>query len=227
MSGRTIDDQLRSEYFDLLPHIRRVADEVETEVRYLLIPVMRNLESHEKIVVKSRVKDCESAIDALRRRPEFFQLDNPRGEPASLRSLKDLAGVRVLAFPKQRVLEIDEALRARFSNWTADPVPPPPGTANLLALKYHGFCSPHCQVRAEIQLISMLIGLFWEVEHGALYKPGEQLRKAEIATKMQKHYADVVRALSSFEQEFETVAIVASQNARACQATADFNTRCG
>jgi ppGpp synthetase/RelA/SpoT-type nucleotidyltranferase len=208
MSGRTIDDRLRSEYFELLPHIRRVTDETEAEVRYLLIPFMRNLESHEKIVVKSRVKDCESAIGALRRRPEFFKLDDPMEEPPSLRALKDLAGVRILAFPKRRVLEIDGVLRERFSDWTADPVPPIPGTANLLGLKYHGFCGSHCQVRAEIQLISMLIGLFWEVEHGALYKPGERLHQVEISTKMQKHYADVIRALNSFEQEFETVATV-------------------
>src|SRR5689334_6986611 len=114
MSTRTIEDRLRSEYFDLLPGIRRVADEAETEVRYLLIPIMRNLESHEKIVVKSRVKDCESAIDALRRRPEYFALGSPSHKPPTLRALKDLAGVRVLAFPRRRVLEIDEALRDRF-----------------------------------------------------------------------------------------------------------------
>ena len=35
MSGRTIEDQFRSEYFELLPHIRQVADEVDMEVRYL------------------------------------------------------------------------------------------------------------------------------------------------------------------------------------------------
>jgi len=214
MSVRTIDDRLRSEYFDLLPYIRQVADEAETEVRYLLIPVMRNLESHEKIVVKSRVKDCESAIGAIRRRPEYFKLDDPIVEPPSLRVLKDLAGVRILAFPKRRVIEIDEALRERFGDWTADPVPPIPGTANPLALKYHGFCSPQCPVQAEIQLISMLIGLFWEVEHGALYKPGERLREAEISEKMQKHYADVVRALGSFEEEFEAVATAESQITR-------------
>ncbi len=213
MSGRTIEDRLRGEYFELLPHIRRVADEVETEVRYLLMPVMRNLESHEKIVVRARVKDCESAIRALHRRPEYFEPGSPIREPPSLRSLKDLAGVRILAFPRRRVIEIDEALRNRFGNWTADPVPPAPGTADLLALKYHGFCSPHCHVRAEIQLLSMLIGLFWEVEHGAVYKPGERLRQVEISTKMQKHYAEVIRALSSFEQEFEAIATVTSQTA--------------
>jgi ppGpp synthetase/RelA/SpoT-type nucleotidyltranferase len=227
MKSRTIEDQLRSEYFELLPHARQVTDEAEAEVRYLLIPVMRSLESHEKIVVRSRVKDCESAIEALRRRTDYFKLDEPSREPPSLRALKDLAGVRILAFPKRRVVEIDEALRGRFSNWTADPVPPIPGTTNHLALKYHGFCSPHCRVQAEIQLISMLIGLFWEVEHGALYKPGEQLRHAAISARMQRHCADVIQALSSFEQELDLVATVESQITEGSQATADFNTRCG
>src|SRR5689334_6797839 len=108
MSSRTIEDQLRSEYFELLPHVRRVADELETEVRYLLMPVMRHLESHEKIVVRSRVKDCESAIASLGRRPEFLELGEPGREWPTLRTLKDLAGVRILAFPKRRVSEIDE-----------------------------------------------------------------------------------------------------------------------
>jgi ppGpp synthetase/RelA/SpoT-type nucleotidyltranferase len=206
MDGRTIEDQLRGEYFELLPHIRRVTDEVETEIRYLLLPVMRNLESHEKIVVKSRVKDCESAIGTLRRHAEYYRFEEPISGQPSLRSLKDLAGVRILAFPKRRVIEIDEVLRDRFCNWIADPVPALPDSADVLALKYHGFCNPHCHVTAEIQLISMLVGLFWEVEHGALYKPGERLRQVEISTKMQKHYSDVIRALSSFEQKFEAIA---------------------
>ena len=167
---------------------------------------MRDLESHEKVVVTSRVKDCESAIAALQRRPEYFKPDDPDWEPPSLRALKDLAGVRILAFPRRRVLEIDEALRRRFPDWTSDPVPSIPGAANLLALKYHGLCHAQCRVRAEIQLLSMLIGLFWEVEHGALYKPGERLRHIEISERMQGHYADVIRALSHFEDEFESIA---------------------
>jgi ppGpp synthetase/RelA/SpoT-type nucleotidyltranferase len=211
---RTIDDQLRSEYFDLLPHIRRVADEVETEVRYLLMPVMRDLASYEKIVVKSRVKDCESAIGTFRRRPEYFLLESPARKTPSLLALKDLAGVRIMAFPKKRMLQVDEALRERFGAWTADPVPPLPGTASPQALKYHGRCSPHCRISAEIQLISMLIGLFWEVEHGALYKPVEQLRHIGISERMKVHYAEVIRALNSFEEEFENVATVTSLNAK-------------
>jgi ppGpp synthetase/RelA/SpoT-type nucleotidyltranferase len=205
MSFRTVEDLLRAEYFDLLPRIRLTTEEIEAEVRHLLIPILRNLESHERIVVRSRVKDCESAIGALlRRRPEY-DASHEVSAAEGLITLKDLAGVRILAFPKRRVIEIDEVLRSRFGHWAPDPVPPVPGTANSLALKYHGFCQ--CSgVCAEIQLLSLLTGLFWEIEHAALYKPSERLRELQISERMQTHYAEVIRTLSSFEQEFEAIA---------------------
>jgi len=73
-------------------------------------------------------------------------------------------------------------------------------------LKYHGYCGDHCKVRAEIQLMSMLVGLFWEVEHGTLYKPGERLRRMEVSLRMQEQNADVIRALTAFETHFESIA---------------------
>jgi hypothetical protein len=36
--------------------------------------------------------------------------------------LKDLAGVRVLAFPHKRLKEIDVELQEPFGTWTPDPV---------------------------------------------------------------------------------------------------------
>ncbi len=103
-----------------------------------MIPLTRERERHERIVVKSRVKECESAIAALRRREDWVELEGNTSAP-SLRTLNDLAGVRVLAFPKRLLLETDSVLRNRFGSWIADPVPPAPGTATALALKYHGY----------------------------------------------------------------------------------------
>ena len=57
-----------------------------------------------------------------------------------------------------------------LSDWTADPVPgvepgDPPG-----ALKYYGCCSSaSTALTAELQIVSSLIGSYWEVEHSALY----------------------------------------------------------
>jgi ppGpp synthetase/RelA/SpoT-type nucleotidyltranferase len=207
MQARVVEDYLREEYSLLLPGARRAAAELETQVRHLLLPVTRSLAGHEQVVVKARVKDCESAIGSLKRRIEFASFEKDAGAVApSLTTLNDLVGVRILAFPKCRVIEIDAALRYRFPAWTPDPIPPLPGGANSLALKYHGYLSEDCCVRAEIQLMSMLMGLFWEVEHAALYKPGERLRGTGIALKMQPRYADVINALDTFEAEFETLA---------------------
>jgi ppGpp synthetase/RelA/SpoT-type nucleotidyltranferase len=203
--ARTAEDKLREEYFRLLPQIQRAAEELEAEVRYLLIPITRQLEGHERIVVKSRIKECPSAIASLKRRPELWSVRDPVFSIQSLRSLNDLAGIRILAFPRQRLLEIDNVLRGRFSDWVSDPVPAAPGTSGSLAIKYHGYCSRHCSVRAEIQLMSMLVGLFWEVEHAALYKPGEHLKGIEKSLRMQERNADVIRALTAFETQFETL----------------------
>ncbi len=204
MSSRTVADHLRDEYFSLLPHIRDVAEELEAEVRYLLIPLMQGRERHERIVVKSRVKECESAINALMRRQEIWRFVEPDLTSCTLRTLNDLAGVRVLAFPRYRVTEINSAIRDRFNDWISDPVPATLGTANSLALKYHGYCSGR-EIRSEIQIMSLLIGMYWEVEHAALYKPGDRLRGMEISLKMQQRNADVIRALNEFEVQFESL----------------------
>lgn len=205
MSGRTAEDRLREEYFSLLPHIRRVAEELETEVRYLLFPVVRELECHERLVVRCRVKECESAIESVRRRQELESLNNANGD-VSLRSLNDLAGLRVLAFPRHRLIQSDELIRKRFPLWISDPVPAVPGSIQALAYKYHGFCSEHALIHSEIQVLSMLVGLFWEVEHGALYKPTLRLRGIGGSLDMRARNADVIRALNAFEDQFEALA---------------------
>jgi ppGpp synthetase/RelA/SpoT-type nucleotidyltranferase len=207
MKPRKVQDYLREEYSILLPEVWRATDELETRVRHLLLPVRKGLARHEQVVVRSRVKECESAIEALRRRAEPSKLEPANCAPSpSLTTLNDLAGVRILAFPKCRVVEVDALLRCSFPHWTPDPVPPIRGCANSLALKYHGYLDSRCLIRAEIQLMSMLVGMFWEVEHAALYKPGEELRGVEISVKMQSRYVDVIRALHSFEAEFESLA---------------------
>ncbi len=78
MVERTIEDRLREEYFVLLPEIRRVVEQLETEIRYSLLPLLQELHSYERIAVSSRIKECESAVNALRRRQEgrFFLLQS-------------------------------------------------------------------------------------------------------------------------------------------------------
>jgi len=115
MADRTVEDRLREEYFGLLPEIRRVAEHLEVTIRYQILSISGPLEPFERIQAKSRIKECESAIDSLRRRqPNTAIFDADRIDSYTLTSLKDLAGVRVLAFPRSRLGEIDIELRKVF-----------------------------------------------------------------------------------------------------------------
>jgi hypothetical protein len=205
MTERTVEDRLREEYFALLPNARRVLEELEAEVRHSLLPLLNNLDKHEKLTVTSRIKDCESALGALRRRQEGAIFDPDHADEYSLKSLNDLAGVRVLAFPRSRWIETDRLLRqhSQFSSWISDPVRLRPNDkeAEPLAFKYYGYCSRNIALRAELQIAPMLIGLFWEVEHSAIYKPSPQFKG--VLAGMDERTTKVYEALKDFESEFE------------------------
>lgn len=205
MTERTVEDRLREEYFGLLPEVRRVLEELEAEVQYCLLPLLSKLDKHEKLVVTSRIKECESALGALQRRQEGNVFDFDRSDTYSLKSLNDLAGVRVLAFPRSRWLDANRLLRQHplFASWTSDPVRLRPSDkhAEPLAFKYHGYCSRNAVVRGELQIAPMLIGLFWEVEHSAIYKPSPQFKG--VLAGMGERTIEVYEALKDFESEFE------------------------
>jgi hypothetical protein len=203
MAQRTVEDKLREEYFALLPEARRIVEELETEVRHCLLPLSSTLDGYERLVVTARVKDCDSALDKLRRQQEGAIFDSDRDDPYTLTALNDLAGVRVLAFPRSRLIGADEVLHKRFSSWTSDPVLSDEENAEPLAFKYHGYCRGSARVRGELQIVSILIGLFWQVEHSAIYKPSPQLKGVVEAISMQQRTRDVLRALKAFEDEFE------------------------
>ena len=149
MDTRTVEDRLREEYFDLLPEIRRVAEHLEAVIKYFLLPISRDLDRFERMTVRSRVKDCESAVEALRRRQEGATFDPDSVDGYTLKTLRDLAGVRVLAFPRSRLQEIDIALRKEFDGWTEDPVLGEEG--EKLAFKYWGASPASKEVIGEYQ----------------------------------------------------------------------------
>src|ERR1043166_2146083 len=102
-SIRTAEDYLRSEYVRLFPAMQRTVIAVKTEVRHLLLGLMLDLDRFEQVAVKTRLKDCESAIDALRRRQQYGLFDSDRADQYSLAALPDLVGIRVLVFPPRRL----------------------------------------------------------------------------------------------------------------------------
>jgi hypothetical protein len=207
MPERTVEDRLREQYFSLFPDIRRVAWQLETEIRFHTLSTLHKLKRYEKLVIKPRIKECESAIQALRRRQEGGTFDQEKPESYSLLRLPDLAGVRVLVFPRSRLNEVDDALRTLFADWTSDPVLDDKGA--VLAPKYNGHCrDASLTIQAEYQIVPMLIGLYWQVEHSAIYKPAptvKALKDKADSEPMEKLNTGVVRALLDFEAEYERI----------------------
>ncbi len=200
MVTRTIEDQLREQYVTLLHDMTRVADHIKTHIEYFILPITRHLKPHESLIVKARVKDCNSAIDKLRRGNPGGVFDRNHPEIYSLLSLRDLVGVRVMAFPSGRAMEVDRLLRLEFPDWIADPIRDETGMQ--LAFKYNGQYTKSSEVlQCEYQIVSTLIGLFWDVEHTAIYKQAPNLKG--LAPVMREQTSAVYDALKAFEDEFE------------------------
>jgi ppGpp synthetase/RelA/SpoT-type nucleotidyltranferase len=215
MPSRTVRDRLREEYFALLPTIRLVTEDLEIEIRHRLRPISRTLDRFEQIQVTSRIKECESAVDSLERRQEGKLFDETNSY--TLADLRDLAGVRVLAFPPSRLQEIDRSLRDIFRDvsdrpWTADPVRENDET---LAFKYWGYSLASKKIMGEYQIVSALTGLFWEIEHPALYKPSPHWKGVARELAMQVRSREVLVALRAFEEEFERLVRSATSHGQA------------
>lgn len=202
MTGRSIEDHLREEYLSILPDIERVANRLETERRYALLGFSESAQKHEKLLVRSRIKSFDSALNALKRRQEGRAFDLARKENYTLKELKDLAGFRALAFPNRRLQAIADRLRALYPDWTADPA----REGDLfLSHKFHGLSRSDDTLAAEYQVTPMLIGLFWEVEHAAIYKTAPNLRAAVNLPEMRERVSDVYQSLDRFESVFQSM----------------------
>jgi len=204
-SVRQVEDRLRAEYVDLVPSMQRTLTALLTEVNHILLSAILTLDPYEQIVVKGRLKDSESAVDALRRRQEMGRFDVKQGESYSLTTLPDLVGIRVLAFPQRRLHVVRRILEAepRLSGWKDDHLSSTDPTQPPIGFKYHGLWNTADPFRSELQIVSLLVGLFWEVEHSAIYKPTPKLQGMASSISMKDRNDAVLTALQQFEQEFD------------------------
>jgi hypothetical protein len=204
---RTIEDRLREQYFALLPEFTRTAENLKTQIQYAILPIAGHLRPHESLVVKARVKECNSAISKLEQYNPIDRLRNPGGvfdrdrpDIYSLLSLRDLIGVRVMAFPSRIASEVDNLLRLEFPDWISDPIED--GNGRQLADKYNGHYAGSSEgLQCEYQIVSTLIGLFWDVEHAAIYKQSPSFKR--LGPVMRDQTSAVYRSLKAFEDEFE------------------------
>jgi hypothetical protein len=161
------------------------------------------------LVVKARVKACDSAINKLReqtnpsdpskKRNPGGVFDRDRPESYNLLSLRDLVGVRVLAFPSGIANEVDKLLRPGFKDWEFEPIE---DGGVRLGSKYNGHYAESMEgLACEYQIVSTLIGLFWDIEHAAIYKQAPNLKG--LGPVMRDQTSAVYLALKAFEDEFE------------------------
>ena len=205
---RTVEDRLRAEYFQLLPDMQRTLVALDSEVRHLLLEIILSLNPsptrYEQVQIASRLKECENAIDSLRRRQQARVFDPEKPETYSLSALPDLIGVRVLVFPNHRIDQVRLALQPLLSSWTVDPVRGIKTSDPPIALKYYGRRKDaKTPVTSEIQIVSSLIGHFWDVEHAAVYKTNPKLQGVMRSGSMEEPLDAVYKALRTFEDEFQ------------------------
>jgi hypothetical protein len=202
VTEREIVNRLREEYFDILPDVRRIVRELETRIRYYTLSIQQSLKPHEQLLVRSRVKECQSAIDTARRRgnrgrSEGKVFDPERSDDYSILSLPDLAGVRLLVFPDRRLHEVDAVLLENFPAWRSDPILNRDKVE--LAKKYDGKLDvDRRRIGAEYQVVPMLLGLYWEVEHSARYKSvlKESQKISELNTRVEAALSDFERGIA-------------------------------
>lgn len=203
MSERNpVVDALREEYIQLLPEMRLAAQELETRIKNALLPLTKTLKPPARVEVKVRIKDCESAIEKLRKKNEGI-LDP--AESYSLLALDDLVGGRVLTFMDDTMIQADNYLKVEFKGWKADHKTIDDGGGQPLWLKYKGKCNEKDRINAEYQICPMLIGLFGDVEHAAIYKPGAALKGIETVEEIKDCKEEVYKVLRNFEKLVEEV----------------------
>jgi len=206
-----IVDELREEYIQILPEMRLAAQELETRIKSALLPLTKTLKSPARFEVKVRIKDCESAIKKLRKNHE--EIFDPEMS-YSLLELDDLVGARVLTFMDNTMVKANKYLKAEFQGWKADHKKMNHDKKRRksrkrkekpLWLKYKGKCNRNDRIKAEYQICPMLIGLFGDVEHSAIYKPAAALRGIETVEEIKDSKEEVYKVLRNFEKLVEEV----------------------
>jgi ppGpp synthetase/RelA/SpoT-type nucleotidyltranferase len=191
---------LREEYFDLLPELVKVQQLMEAKIRWHLRNITYTLKKHQRIEIESRIKDCNSAINALKRRQQSRSFEDNKSY--YLKTLKDLVGFRVLVFPPSLITSVNEIIISKFRGWKPDHYKL---DEKIICNKYDGIVKSKLKIRCEIQIISLLTGAFWDVEHFALYKPDPAYKGIKENLTMRRLGDEVLTKLAEFAKEFENL----------------------
>lgn len=219
MKKATTEDRLRQEYFDLLPELIKIQKLIEAKIKWYLKDTIYNLyKKHQQIEIESRVKDCDSAIETLRRRQkQTHRFDENKSDSYTLTALTDLVGLRILVFPPSLIQPVSKVITSKFNAWKPDhtKIDKKVGKKNkkiTICKKYRGIVNRKLDIKCEIQIISMLIGAFWDIEHFVLYKPDPTYKGIKEDLTMRRLNNDVLIKLDEFEATFERLISYGSNN---------------
>lgn len=201
-SEKSIINTLRDEYYNILPSLEAANTQINLEISCLLKVIICDLKPHQRIRVITRIKECESAINALRRRKESRTFES-NGD-YSLKTLPDLVGARILYFSNDIRTEIDTKLKNHFKGWAENPIKIKVSENNSIdIMKYYGKFDKY-EFNSEYQIVPMLISSFWDIEHALLYKPHPNHKSIKNSVFMKVKYNKVIKSLYEFEAEFNT-----------------------
>jgi len=200
-----IEAKLLREYFDNCQIYEKIINIVKPQIEYKLIKLRFEKKPWERIDVIARVKEFASALDKLKRQREGRIL-----EPTdSLRSLNDMAALKIRVFPNIHLVSVDEIINGLFDNLEPDhQFSEKTGEKNyefIERLKYTAELPLEysINIKFEIQIVPYLLDAFMDLEHDIIFKAGEGLPSKKIIERYMKHpRSAAIASLISFAKEF-------------------------
>lgn len=193
-----IESQLQLEYLKIANKLYKAQEYIEIEIKHTIKTQLLKAVHANKILISSRVKDCNSAIISLKKKEEgrVFR-DNKQ---YSITQLNDLIGIRVSVFPLT-LLELVKTPLLDYldSNFEKQFQTDHTTIEKYDIYKYRGIHNQFSEFKCEIQLIPMLISKFWDIEHDVFYKPASP----HDAPPMKDAYYAVINSLYNFERTYE------------------------
>lgn len=193
-----IESQLQLNYLKIANELFQAKEYIEIEIKHTLKTLLLEPVHANKILISSRVKDCNSAITSLKMKEEggVFRDD----KKYLITQLNDLVGLRISFFPLTLLERVKPQLLSYLKNNFEQTVEPDDSSiGNYNIYKFRGIHNKFSKFACEIQLIPMLISKFWDVEHDAFYKPANP----HDAPPMKKAYDKVIESLYDFEKTYE------------------------
>ena len=179
-----IEKWIQEEYKNLRPALNKLRKKVKKEIRTCLSDFTQSLEPWQRIEIRSRIKECNSAIDSLRKR-NFHTLND----------LVDLVGIRIVVFPASLAEKVEGVLIDYFKTLVPDHYF---YAKNEIAFrKYNGLTDDTTKIKCEIQIMPEILYSLVEVEHDFFYKvPDKNLSN-------ENEFHEIVKRLLAYDRALE------------------------